>query len=371
MGVNKTPPVPTVPLTPTADEEDKDFTATLQLEREETMKSSDFFRFLGRLFGKALFDRQLIDFPLSSLILKHMLGGMGTAGNSGGRNIIKLDLNSKLPSKSVQKGKSTEESAMLEHNEKLQKVQSLLEELKNIDSSLYKSLHWIVNNDITNIIFEQFSIQDCEKEIPLCAGGEDIEVTESNKLDYVLLMITWKTKFSVSKSLFPFLEGFHEAVPLHHLTDVGFTVYELNLILNGKPKVDVEELRAYCMYQGRDNYQLTDDESAASTGVDESLLAVFDEQHDSVVWLWAALRQCKDSERRAVLQFFTGSSCVPLDGYNPSLNITDGSSYMEKDSLPRAHTCFNQLVLPAYSSFEKLKEKLLFAAFNTEGFQLA
>lgn len=31
---------------------------------------------IGKLLGKALFDRQLIDFPLSSLLLQHMLGGL-------------------------------------------------------------------------------------------------------------------------------------------------------------------------------------------------------------------------------------------------------------------------------------------------------
>ncbi len=36
--------------------------------------------------------------------------------------------------------------------------------------------------------------------------------------------------------------------------------------------------------------------------------------------------------------------------------------------LPRSHTCFNRLDLPPYTSYEQLKEKLLLAIEETEGF---
>jgi len=38
--------------------------------------------------------------------------------------------------------------------------------------------------------------------------------------------------------------------------------------------------------------------------------------------------------------------------------------------LPVAHTCFNQLVLPAYNSKKVMQQKLLMAISNTEGFGL-
>jgi len=38
--------------------------------------------------------------------------------------------------------------------------------------------------------------------------------------------------------------------------------------------------------------------------------------------------------------------------------------------LPSAHTCFNHLLLPEYSSKEKLREKLLIAINNSVGFGL-
>jgi hypothetical protein len=43
--------------------------------------------------------------------------------------------------------------------------------------------------------------------------------------------------------------------------------------------------------------------------------------------------------------------------------------YFEK-ALPTSHTCFNVLLLPEYSSKEKLQHKLEFAVLQTEGFML-
>ena len=56
--------------------------------------------------------------------------------------------------------------------------------------------------------------------------------------------------------------------------------------------------------------------------------------------------------------------------YDPPLNLTQGVD-MDLDSLPRSHTCFNQLVLPPFSSYRALKDKLSFAARETEGFLMA
>jgi len=38
--------------------------------------------------------------------------------------------------------------------------------------------------------------------------------------------------------------------------------------------------------------------------------------------------------------------------------------------LPMSHTCFNQLVLPAYRNRKLLKQKLMIALQNAEGFGL-
>jgi len=42
----------------------------------------------------------------------------------------------------------------------------------------------------------------------------------------------------------------------------------------------------------------------------------------------------------------------------------------DSDKLPTAHTCFNALLLPDYSSKDKLRAKLLTAIRNAQGFGL-
>jgi hypothetical protein len=42
----------------------------------------------------------------------------------------------------------------------------------------------------------------------------------------------------------------------------------------------------------------------------------------------------------------------------------------DSDKLPCAHTCFNHLLLPDYQNKDKLRERLLIAINNSEGFGL-
>ena len=74
-----------------------------------------------------------------------------------------------------------------------------------------------------------------------------------------------------------------------------------------------------------------------------------------------------------LLQFITGAGRLPLGGaagLTPPLTIIASSGPV--DSLPTAHTCFNRLVLPRYSSFAKLHWALGMAiAEGSQGFSFS
>eukprot|EP01034_Spumella_vulgaris_P030355 gene30355-37557_t len=218
----------------------------LELNSELEVTSCQFFAFLGRLLGKALFDRQLIDFPLSSLLLQHMLGGLFEEKVNSSGNIV-VQKSGKSPAKNSKQSAKSD----VKHDKNAE-ILTMLAEIKPLDSLLHKQLHWIATNNITDIIYETFSVSENDVTLPLCASGDAKEVSEANKLEYVQLMLLYKSKYSVSDSLFPFLEAFHEVVPLSILREVEVSKEELNLILNGKSSVDVEEIRAYCIYQSND-----------------------------------------------------------------------------------------------------------------------
>uniref|UniRef100_A0A8C0GRL2 HECT-type E3 ubiquitin transferase n=2 Tax=Chelonoidis abingdonii TaxID=106734 RepID=A0A8C0GRL2_CHEAB len=55
-----------------------------------------------------------------------------------------------------------------------------------------------------------------------------------------------------------------------------------------------------------------------------------------------------------------GMDCIKIK-FNPHMT-------MSEDHIPEAQTCYHILILPQYSTIEKLREKLLLAIDNNRGF---
>jgi E3 ubiquitin-protein ligase HUWE1 len=132
-----------------------------------------------------------------------------------------------------------------------------------------------------------------------------------------------------------------------------FEPSELELLICGLSDIDVDDMRAFTTYHG------------------------FNEKDETIVFFWNVLRECSKEEKALFLQFISGSSKVPLDGF-ASLQGSNGvqlfniHKVLDTSLLPTAHTCFNQLDLPQYETEEKLKEKLLLAIKEcSEGFSFA
>lgn len=78
-----------------------------------------------------------------------------------------------------------------------------------------------------------------------------------------------------------------------------------------------------------------------------------------IQWFWNILFSLSRSEKAAFLQFVTGSSKVPLSGFSELQGMRGVQKFsIHKAGGPRgalmsAHTCFNSLDLPVYSSEEE------------------
>ncbi|KAI1235091.1 E3 ubiquitin-protein ligase NEDD4, partial [Lamprotornis superbus] len=182
----------------------------------------------------------------------------------------------------------------------------------------------------------------------LRSGGSEIVVTNKNKRDYIHLVIQWRFVSRVQKQMTAFKEGFFELIP-QDLIKI-FDENELELLMCGLGDVDVADWKLHTKY--KNGYNIN---------------------HQVIQWFWKAVLMMDSEKRIRLLQFVTGTSRVPMNGFaelygsnGPQLFTVEQWGTPEK--LPRAHTCFNRLDLPPYDSFEDLWDKLLLAIENTQGF---
>lgn len=322
---------------------------------------------LGTLFGKAILDGHLIDFPLSSTLINYALGKIPQ---------YFLDPLLILPTTTTTSNKTS----LISNEKLLNYTNALLKELKPIDPELYKSLIWMKDNNITDIIDETFTVlipnpsatssKDAMISIALCPNGDNIPVTETNKIQYLYLILLYKFKYSIQEFIESFLSSFHLMIPLDLIKEFQLTNQEFYLIVNGKRTINIEELRAYCIYESVTNNfsSYTQNQGGMNIGEDEmDKIIIWNETNEIIMWLWRMIRETNVENKKLFIQFFTGTTCIPLDGFNPPITIVYGID-MQKNSLPKAHICFHQLVLPAYDSYEIMKEKLFFALYNANNF---
>ena len=225
-----------------------------------------------------------------------------------------------------------------------------LDDLEEMDPLYHRSIVWMLKNDIDDIIYETFTTTvenfGQMEEVELIPGGKEIPVTNANKARYVQAILDWKTFGSVARQLKSVREGFQEVLPIYEIRD--FTEHELDLLLNGKQNFDVNEMRQATRYTGG-----------------------YDANSSPIKIFWKVLGEFDREKRGQLLQFSTGSSKVPLDGYDPCFTITMATSEAGTQALPTSHTCFNQLVLPAYANEEEMLKKLDYALENAGGFHMS
>ena len=94
----------------------------------------------------------------------------------------------------------------------------------------------------------------------------------------------------------------------------------------------------------------------------------------SAEFRWKIVSEFNKEEREKFLKFVTSCSRPPLLGFrklHPKFCIQQIRISNDQDRLPIAATCMNLLKLPTYSSAAVMKEKLLFAIEEGQGFGLS
>ncbi|KAJ9584732.1 hypothetical protein L9F63_020937, partial [Diploptera punctata] len=173
--------------------------------------------------------------------------------------------------------------------------------------------------------------------------GENIPVTNDNRSEYVKLYLDWILNAAIYEQFRAFYLGFHSVCASNAL--IMLRPEEVEMLVCGSPTLDLNELRKVTEYDG---YK-----------ADDPIITDF----------WEVLHSLSDELKKKFLLFATGSDRVPVGGMGEmTFKITKVTN--KPDNLPEAHTCFNQLVLPTYDNQDLLRQKLIIAISNAEGFGL-
>ncbi len=149
---------------------------------------------------------------------------------------------------------------------------------------------------------------------------------------------------------YPFVEKIQEG--LFKLFDKDkitmFTSNELELMVNGRPFIDLLDWEENTLYKG-----------------------AYNKDHVVIKWFWEILAEFTQKELSNLLLFATGASRVPLGGFEV-LESNGGNIYKftieyiaynnNQKNFIKAHTCFNRIDMPCYPNKEELEEALRFVS---------
>ncbi|KAF0034558.1 hypothetical protein F2P81_012316 [Scophthalmus maximus] len=206
-----------------------------------------------------------------------------------------------------------------------------LKDLESIDPEFYNSLIWIKDNNIEECSLEMFFSVD--KEIlgevtthELKPDGGNVQVTEENKEEYIRLVAEWRLSRGVEEQTQAFFEGFNEVLPQQYLQ--YFDAKELEVMLCGMQEIDLVDWQRNTIYRH------------------------YARSSKQILWFWQYLAEY----------------LLQTDHNQTLLGMSDLTTWSLMWLWMLYNTSFNRLDLPPYKSYEQLKEKLMFAIEETEGF---
>ncbi|KAJ2346954.1 hypothetical protein GGH91_002022 [Coemansia sp. RSA 2671] len=181
-------------------------TYTLQINPHSEINPEhlNYFRFIGRTMGLAIFHRRFLDAFFTSSFYKMIL-----------------------------------------------KKPITLDDMQSVDADIHRSLKWTLENDVSDMGFT-FTVDDDHfgerVEVELKPGGKDIDVTEENKKEFVQLSIQYRVCDRIKEQFEAFQAGFHELIP-EDLIQV-FDERELELLIGGLAEIDMDDWKKNTDYRG-------------------------------------------------------------------------------------------------------------------------
>eukprot|EP01066_Platyproteum_vivax_P009807 Platyproteum_vivax@DN4344_c0_g1_i1.p1 len=217
-----------------------------------------------------------------------------------------------------------------------------LEDLAYADMQLYNSLIFMQSSTIEGIIFDNFCVEEdkfgSKQVTELKPNGKNIPVTDNNKDAYIGLRANYQIYDAVSEQIHHLQRGLYDVIPVSILR--VFDLQELEMLINGMPVLDMGDWKSHTCYMG-----------------------AYTCSHEVIVWFWEVVSAFSDEHKARLLQFSTGTSRLPVDGFEglesnrgqKTMFTVQSVEFSDCAPFPRAHTCFNRLDLPLYKTKAELK----------------
>ena len=263
----------------------------------------EYFAFIGKLIAKALFDNITVNICFNKLIYKMILQE-------------EINFNDLL---------------FIDYT-----LYTSLKNLKEIGLSQNNNLEVYYSIEMKDVYNHTHSLELVNK-------GREIPLTNID--DYI------KKRINFMIGLYePFIKEIRDNIYAYFSKEVitSFTSDEFELILNGRPFIDIEEWKIFTEYK-----------------------EPYNANHYIIKWFWDILKDLNQKELSNILLFSTGSGRVPLGGFAVLESNRGNISRFRIEMLPyekgcknfiKAHTCFNRIDIPLYKNKEELVEMIKFIA---------
>ncbi|KAH7436454.1 hypothetical protein KP509_05G020700 [Ceratopteris richardii] len=273
-----------------------------------------YFEFLGKILGKAMYEGILVDIPFATFFLSKLKKNLGP---------------------------------------------NFLQDLSSLDPELYRSLLFLkrYEGDLAQLGL-YFVIENNEYgeqvQVELLPGGKDLQVSNDNVLIYIHLVANYRLNVQIRKQSYHFLRGFQRLIQPKWIN--MFSEHELQVLISGSVEgLNLDDLQSNAKYSGG-----------------------YSESHPVIQMFWETIKTLDLNLQQKFLKFVTGCSRGPLLGFKylePQFCIQraapEDASDDILDRLPTSSTCMNLLKLPPYKRKDILKDKLLYAINAEAGFDLS
>jgi len=245
------------------------------------------------------------------------------------------------------------------HLKLITKNQITLEDIKYFNLDLYQRLKYVNDNKVLNnkqlesvrFIWNTGTNQ----EIELVQGGRNIFLNDQNKsifinkVIYVEAIMPYEEQIKyIQKGLFSILGEGIQGV---------FTEEEMNFIISGQDDIDLRDLKENVIYKGE-----------------------YNENHPVIKMFWEKLVTLNKNELIKFLQFSTGSSAVPIDGFGslkdirgriqkftiePFMNYSADNPDIYQFHAIESRKQYNTIILPKYKTKKELNDAINMIIANT------